>query len=195
MLLKSNTRSDESQTIEKANVEKMKRRHPNITNEIFMEKRVLNKLNHPNIVEVFSTFQDYGTLYYHMEYLPGGELWPLLKDNNDGLPCHVGCYWSLARFYLAEAINVIEYMHRKGVVHRDIKPENIMITANGHIKFVDFGTAKDLVNTNLNGQDFVGTPGTVKYIEMFPLFVILFVCVVLKLHFFVYDIICRIFAT
>jgi serine/threonine protein kinase len=43
-------------------------------------------------------------------------------------------------------------------VHRDIKPENIILTVQGHIKFVDFGTAKDMVQVDLNGQEFVGTP-------------------------------------
>lgn len=70
----------------------------------------------------------------------------------------VGCHWSLAKFYLAEAINAIEYMHSKGIVHRDIKPENMMISDKGHLKFVDFGTAKDLIETDLNGPEFVGTP-------------------------------------
>jgi serine/threonine protein kinase len=49
--------------IEKATVDRMKKRHTNIHNEIMMEKRVLNKMNHPNIVTLYSTFQDYGTNY------------------------------------------------------------------------------------------------------------------------------------
>jgi 3-phosphoinositide dependent protein kinase-1 len=93
-----------------------------------------------------------------MEYLSGGELWSLIKDDSNNQTNQVGCYWSLIPFIFAEAINGLEYMHRRGIVHRDIKPENILLTADGHIKYVDFGTAKDLFQTDLNGPEFVGTP-------------------------------------
>jgi serine/threonine protein kinase len=111
-------------------VERMKRRHPNIHNEILIEKRVafllslplpsplppshgpqtLNKLDHPNIVTLFATFQDYGTLYYQMEFLEGGEIWSFLQDEQS--KASVGCYPSMARFWIAEAINALEYMHK-----------------------------------------------------------------------------------
>lgn len=50
------------------------------------------------------------------------------------------------------------FSSRKGIVHRDIKPENMILTSTGHLKFIDYGTAKDLIETDLNGQEFVGTP-------------------------------------
>lgn len=157
-----------------------------------MEKRVLQKLDHPGIVTLYATFQDYGTLYYQMEYIGGSDLWtavheihydkpytirdspperdeeidPELEANEDYVSSlrkgktgsQVGISWSLLRFYMAEILNAMEHFHRKGFVHRDIKPENIIVTTNGHLKFIDFGTAKDLINRDLNGQDFVGTP-------------------------------------
>ena len=78
----------------------MERRHKNINNEIMMEKRVLNKLNHPNIVVMFGTFQDEGSLYYHMEFCAGGELWGLTreKDGKSGLYSMVGIHLSLLQF-------------------------------------------------------------------------------------------------
>ena len=53
-------------------VERTARRHKNIHNEILMEKRALSKLDHPNIVTLYATFKDYGSLYYQMEYLEKG---------------------------------------------------------------------------------------------------------------------------
>lgn len=152
--------------IEVQTVERMKRRHRNINNEIMMEKKVLSKLNHANVVTLYSTFKDFGSLYYQMEFLAGGEVWALLKDDDvnlhgegdGGRACLVGIPRSRARFLMMEAINGLEYMHRCGVVHRDIKPENMLLTSSGHLKLVDFGTAKDLLDTSLNGPEFVGTP-------------------------------------
>lgn len=100
-------------TIDKMTAERMKRRHPNIHNEIMMEKKVLAKLEgSPLVVQLYSTFQDSSTLYYQMEYCSGGELWTFLKDDNGGMPASVGCYHSLAQFFMLEAVNALEYMHR-----------------------------------------------------------------------------------
>jgi serine/threonine protein kinase len=141
--------------IEKLGAEKIKRRHPNVHNEILMEKKILNMLSHPNIVILYSTCQDAEALYYQMEHCDGGEVWSLILDEK--VNKMVGCPRSVARFVLAEALNAIEYMHQKGVLHRDLKPENMMLTSSGHLKLVDFGTCKDLVHTEFNGPQFVGT--------------------------------------
>jgi tetratricopeptide (TPR) repeat protein len=118
-------------SVEKETIDKIRKRHKNVNNEILMEKRALSKLNHVNIVKLFSTFQDPSTLtlYYHMEYFSGGEVWKLLRDPIDQDGHHVGCYWNLARYFIAATIDAIEYMHRKGIVHRDLKPENMMIVS------------------------------------------------------------------
>ena len=47
-----------------------------------------------------------------------------------------------ARFVAAEIVNILEYMHSKGVAHRDLKPSNFLIDENYHLKLIDFGTAK-----------------------------------------------------
>jgi serine/threonine protein kinase len=47
-----------------------------------------------------------------------------------------------ARFYFAEILLGLEYLHSKNVVYRDIKPENILIDIDGHIRIADFGLSK-----------------------------------------------------
>lgn len=116
--------------IQKSEVDRMKRRHPNIHNEVSMERRTLAKLRHPGVITLFSTFQDYYCLYFQMEFLSGGELW--CKINEDGHM--VGAYESLVRFWVAEIVSAVEYIHSQGIVHRDLKPENLLLTADGHIK-------------------------------------------------------------
>lgn len=71
---------------------------------------------------------------------------------------HLGGHPSLIRFYLAELVEALEHMHKHAIVHRDLKAENILIASSGHIVVIDFGTAKDLEKTDLNGPEFVGTP-------------------------------------
>ncbi|CAM9607344.1 unnamed protein product, partial [Heterosigma akashiwo] len=141
--------------IEKANAKRISRRHPNVYNEIHMERRVLIKfIGHPNIVHMYHTFQDHYSLYYLMELCEGGEVWKQITENGS----LVGAHPSLASFYLAEVVSAVLHMHSHGVVHRDIKPENMMLTKSGHVKLIDFGSSKDLIDTDLNGPEFVGTP-------------------------------------
>ncbi|KAJ8598118.1 hypothetical protein CTAYLR_009506 [Chrysophaeum taylorii] len=139
--------------IEKTEVEKIKKRHPNVENECVMEKRALLKLRHPNIVHLYATFQDYYALYYQMELCEEGEVWARLIAGEKQVPT----YPSLARHWLNELVGATSYIHSMGMVHRDLKPENMMLKR-GHLKLIDFGTAKDTVDTNLNGPEFVGTP-------------------------------------
>ena len=135
-----------------------KRQHPNVFNEIQMERRaLLERLpqQHPNIVRMYHAFQDYNTLYYLMDlHVDGGDMWSTLRYEQK----MVGCHRSLVKVYLAELLDAMEHMHSHGIVHRDLKTENMLLTGSGHLLVIDFGTAKDLIQTDLNGPEFVGTP-------------------------------------
>ncbi|OWZ11227.1 AGC protein kinase [Phytophthora megakarya] len=142
--------------IEKQRIKRLRLRHQNIFNEINMEKDVLNRLRHPNIIRLYQTFQDDSNLYFLLELLDGGELLSHLLHEGRQL----GLDEDLARFYLADIANAIEYMHTNQVLHRDLKPENMVVCTDtgGHLKLIDFGTAKNLAESTLNGPNFVGTP-------------------------------------
>eukprot|EP01091_Cochliopodium_minus_P017575 TRINITY_DN6922_c0_g1_i2.p1 TRINITY_DN6922_c0_g1~~TRINITY_DN6922_c0_g1_i2.p1 ORF type:complete len:235 (+),score=26.27 TRINITY_DN6922_c0_g1_i2:738-1442(+) len=70
-----------------------------------------------------------------MEYIPGGELFTRIRRNG-----HLS--ESVTRFYAAEIVLVLEYLHSRRICHRDLKPENLLLDKDGHIKLVDFGFAK-----------------------------------------------------
>jgi 3-phosphoinositide dependent protein kinase-1 len=71
----------------------------------------------------------------------------------------VGFNEETAKFYAADIVNALQYMYEMKIVHRDLKPENMVVCKkDGHLRIVDFGTAKNLADTSLNGPNFVGTP-------------------------------------
>ena len=53
------------------------------------------------------------------------------------------------RFYSAQIVLVLEFLHKKGVVHRDLKPENLLLTDEGHLKLGDFGSVKLLQDVEM----------------------------------------------
>eukprot|EP01094_Clydonella_sp_ATCC50884_P011053 TRINITY_DN20850_c0_g1_i1.p1 TRINITY_DN20850_c0_g1~~TRINITY_DN20850_c0_g1_i1.p1 ORF type:complete len:528 (+),score=230.40 TRINITY_DN20850_c0_g1_i1:141-1724(+) len=115
------------------------------------EKMLLDKLRHPNIVDLFYTFSDPERLHFVLEYCPHGELFDELKK-------HKALSLPSARFCTAECVSALRFMHEThGVAHRDIKPENILIGRGNHLKIVDFGTAKDLGDRLARSSSFVGT--------------------------------------
>ena len=104
-----------------------------------------------------AAFDDYEHIYYLMNlHTKCGDLWSRLKHETDKKM--VGCYRSQAKHWIYQLVDAIEHMHKNGVVHRDLKPENILLDDRNHVVVIDFGTAKDLIFTNLNGPEFVGTP-------------------------------------
>jgi len=120
--------------------------------DLYSEKKILAMLSHPFIVGMHFWFEDSDFLYYILDYVPGGELYHHLLRRRRFPE-------SLARFYMAEIVLALEYLHKDGIVYRDLKPENILLDADGHIKMTDFGLSKSGITSVGGGaQTFCGTP-------------------------------------
>ena len=118
-----------------------------------IEKDALNRLTeHPGVVRLYYTFQDMSALYYVLDLASGGELLGVLKRMTT---FDEQC----TRFYSAQILDTIDYMHAKGVIHRDLKPENVLLDDQRHVKITDFGTAKllEIPSRNAGGPDLAST--------------------------------------
>jgi protein-serine/threonine kinase len=116
-----------------------------------IERDLLVNINCPFIVEIKFAFQDKENLYIITEFLQGGELFFHLhkekRFTNDK-----------AKFYVAEIVAAIEYLHKKKIVYRDLKPENVLISDTGHVKLTDFGLSKIFKKSKEKAYTICGTP-------------------------------------
>ena len=114
------------------------------------EREFLSKLNHPFIVNMHYAFQDKQNLYLVMDILNGGDL-----------RYHISRYRKFSeeqtRFFIANIIYSLQYIHSNNVIHRDIKPENLVLDEKGYVRITDFGIAKE--NMEDNSSETSGTPG------------------------------------
>jgi len=116
------------------------------------EKEILQKLIHPFLVNLNYSFQTPDKLYFIMDYINGGELFYHLQKEHKFTPDRV-------KFYCAEIVLGLEYLHNSGVIYRDLKPENILLTDDGHICMTDFGISKQgLLAEDARTATFCGTP-------------------------------------
>ena len=121
------------------------------------EQEILATANHPFIVTLYHSFQSEQYLYFCMEYCMGGEFFRALQTRpGKCLP------EDDARFYAAEVVAALEYLHLMGFIYRDLKPESaslsvksqsvelltdrvlldILLHQSGHIMLSDFDLAK-----------------------------------------------------
>ncbi|MCS6799012.1 MAG: protein kinase [Myxococcota bacterium] len=140
-------------------------RDPVQRDRFLREARAVNRINHPNIVEITDFGEtDDGLVYLVMEYVPGESLLHALRAG----PMPAARAIAIVR----QVGGALARAHEMGVVHRDLKPENILLVARGgtpdFVKILDFGIAKILDAPALTGsQQIFGTPGYIapEYIQ------------------------------
>lgn len=124
------------------------------------ERRVLAKLSHPNIAQIYDAgTADDGSLYFAMELIEGSQLLSHCDKAKMSLEQRLRLF--------VQACRAVHYAHQKGVLHRDIKPGNIMLHEAGGdpvVKLIDFGIAKTIDgpkwgSDGLTGTGVIGTPG------------------------------------
>jgi len=109
---------------------------------VFTERGILAKLNHPFIVSLQYAFQTKTKLYFVMDYCSGGDFFGFLKIKRKFTE-------SETRFYAGEIALALDCLHKNSIVYRDLKPENMLLDKSGHIKMTDFGLSKSLSGANL----------------------------------------------
>ncbi|GAV68563.1 Pkinase domain-containing protein [Cephalotus follicularis] len=97
------------------------------------EREILQSLDHPFLPTLYSHFETEKLSCLVMEFCPGGDL-HALRQRQPGkyFPEHA------ARFYVAEVLLALEYLHMLGIIYRDLKPENVLVREDGHIMLSDF---------------------------------------------------------
>jgi serine/threonine-protein kinase len=117
---------------------------PELVERFLMERRVLARLEHPNIARLLDAgITDDETPYLVMEYVDGLPITEYCRDRAIGLGERLQL--------VVDICGAVSYAHGSLVVHRDIKPANVLVTSAGQVKLLDFGIAKLLGEDETEG--------------------------------------------
>ncbi|GGT56935.1 Stk1 family PASTA domain-containing Ser/Thr kinase [Streptomyces althioticus] len=137
-------------------------RDPSFQARFRREAQSAASLNHPAIVAVYDTGEDYidgvSIPYIVMEYVDGSTLRELLHSGRKLLP-------ERTLEMTIGILQALEYSHRASIVHRDIKPANVMLTRNGQVKVMDFGIARAMGDSGMTMTQTAAVIGTAQYLS------------------------------
>jgi len=126
--------------------------NPQLMERFKIEAMAQARMNHPNIVMIYSFNQIEGQYVIAMEFIYGKSLRDLLHEKKM-------LDVDLAINYLEQVLDGLVYAHAHKVIHRDIKPANILVSRDNQVKISDFGIAKIFGSEGLTKTGMlVGTP-------------------------------------
>lgn len=115
------------------------------------EIRLMERLNHPNVIRLLETLESPKRIHIVMEYAGGGNLCKYVKARK-----RLG--EADARGIFVQLLMSVEYLHNCGIIHRDIKLENVLFDENRNMKLVDFGFSVGCRDPTKKLKIFCGTP-------------------------------------
>ena len=119
------------------------------------EVRLLQSLNHPNIIQYMDSFIEANDLIIIVEWAAAGDLKRQLRKMIEKKShFEERIIWK----YFAQICDAIQHMHMKRIMHRDLKPANIFLTLDGIVKVGDLGLSRELSENTIQAHSKVGTP-------------------------------------
>ena len=117
------------------------------------EARTVAMLHHPNIIEIYTIFEEGEDIYLVFEYIDGETL-------DKKLAREVRMPFYEVKEITQETAKALSYAHKKNIIHRDMKLSNIMISREGFVKVMDFGLAKIAREalSRISSTEIVGSP-------------------------------------
>nr|XP_006811871.1 PREDICTED: SNF1-like protein kinase ssp2-like [Saccoglossus kowalevskii] len=119
--------------IDKKLIEKREYTKRNLHREAVM----LQRLKHPNIVQLYEVLETSNNYYLILELADGGELMKYLCDKQRFTERE-------SRKFMRQLVSAVDHMHQAGVIHRDIKVENFLMDKDLNLKIIDFGLSNML---------------------------------------------------
>ena len=121
-----------------------------LQDNILLEKNILIESQNEFIISLSFFFQTKERIYFITPFIKGGDLYHKLKKDKF-------LKEDLVKFYSAQIIIALQYLHDLGIAYRDLKPENILLNEDGYIKLCDFGASVKLHGTEKD-YNFAGSP-------------------------------------
>ena len=121
-----------------------------LQDNILLEKNILIESQNEFILSLSFFFQTKERIYFITPFIKGGDLYHKLKKDKF-------LKEDLVKFYSAQIIIALQYLHDLGIAYRDLKPENILLNEDGYIKLCDFGASVKLHGTEKD-YNFAGSP-------------------------------------